>query len=213
MKSILIMFSYLLLVANVSVCQAKDGNAALYDATAPADSAFIRVLNNTPETVDISLSSKEDKLAVASYELGDYLFLAEGQSKLDVGGVEQMLDLGKSQVITFVHDGKSLIPLKDEYFDSLKKAQVSFYNLTSRALALKTSNGKHAIVGALEPNDSGHRQINEVKMAFAVFDQTQLLAEYEKTFLKKGRSYSYVVLEQFGKLNTFVVANKVSSIE
>ncbi len=50
-------------------------------------------------------------------------------------------------------------------------------------------------------------------MAFAAFDDATKVAEYEKTFLKKGRSYSYVILEQSGKNTAFIVANKISSVE
>jgi len=213
MKQLLSTFTFFLFAIVPFYGNAADGNAALYDVTAPADSAFVRVLNNTTETVEVGLSAKSEVQPVSSYQLGDYLFLAEGEHQLKVGNTTQNLTLGKNEVTTFIYDGQTLSPIKDKFFDGLKKSQVSFYNLTSTALVLKTLNGKHAVVKTVKPGESGSRKVNEVKMAFAAFNDATKVAEYEKTFLKKGRSYSYVVLEQSGKNTAFIVANKISSVE
>lgn len=53
----------LLLVSTASL--ANDGNADLYDAVAPADSAFVRVLNLSDRSIDVTLSGKVNPQKVA----------------------------------------------------------------------------------------------------------------------------------------------------
>lgn len=213
MKFIVIMISFLISTFTSVCAYSADGNAALYDVTAPADSAFIRVFNSSDASVNVKLSAKTEVQPVSTYQLGDYLFASAGQYQLTVGAVTSSISLDKNEVITFVYDGATLTPINDDFYDGLKKAQISFYNLTSQTLSLKTVNGKHAVVKDVQPGKAGSRKVNEVKMAFAVFNEKVKAAEFESKFLKKGRSYSYVVVNKSGLFDTILVANKVSSVE
>ncbi len=209
-KLFLIVAMFLLSTIQV---QAEDNNAALYDVTAPADSAFVRVFNNSGQSVDVRLSSKSKAQKVSGFQLGEYLFTAEGSYTLTVESVSLPIELSKNQVTTFLFDGTKLTLIEDEFFDGVKKAHVTFYNFTSNTLSLKTSNGKHSLVKNVLSEKNGTRKVNEIKMAFSAFSDDQKMADFEKTFLKKGRSYSYVVLDHNGQIQTLVQPNLVSVIE
>lgn len=192
---------------------AADGNAALYDATAPADSAYVRVFNLTNAAIDVKVSSKSAAQPISAYQMGDYLFLAQGQHDIALGSLNVSLSFSKNEVKTLLFDGTQLKVVNDSLFESVKKARVGLYNFSSQAVALKTANGKHEVVKSVTPGDSGFREVNEIKMVFSAYQDGKSVATFDETFLKKGRSYSYVVYEENGGIVAQVVANKVASIE
>jgi len=54
--------------------------------------------------------------------------------------------------------------------------------------------GKHVIVDPLSNGQTGSRMVNEIKIGFAAYEAEQKVASFDELFLKKGRSYSYVLL-------------------
>ncbi|HAB02248.1 MAG TPA: alginate O-acetyltransferase, partial [Pseudomonas sp.] len=52
------LFTAIALAAVGHTALAAEGNADLYDAVAPADSAFVRVLNLSDSNIDVTLSGK-----------------------------------------------------------------------------------------------------------------------------------------------------------
>ncbi|HDS1681978.1 TPA: alginate O-acetyltransferase AlgF [Pseudomonas putida] len=173
---------------------AAEGNADLYDAVAPADSAFVRVLNLSDSNIDVSLSGKVNPQRVAAGQLSGYRFTPAGPHKIAVGGKSIEPQLKANAASTVVYDGKQLKLISDKYVNEPKKAQIAFYNLTTNQAALKTSDGKHEVVGALGNGETGTRMVNEIKIDFAAYQQDTKVASFDEQFLKKGRSYSYVLL-------------------
>lgn len=94
---------------------AQDGNAALYDAVAPAGSAYIRVLNLSASGAEVMLSGKSAAQKVSAGQLGNYLFSAPGAHKVSVGGASLQADLKPSSATTLVYDGSSLKAIADNY--------------------------------------------------------------------------------------------------
>ncbi|MFC3153299.1 alginate O-acetyltransferase AlgF [Litoribrevibacter euphylliae] len=211
MKHLLLLLVCSLLSLNSAM--AEDGNAALYDVTAPADSAFVRVFNGSSKSVSVQLSAKSAAQQLSAYKLGEYLFTAAGAAKLTVDSVVLDLPLEKNQVLTFFYDGSSLKPIQDERYQGAKKAHVTFYNFTAKPLSLKTVNGKHAVVKKVSAFENGTRLINEIKMAFSAYEDKNKLADFDESFLKKGRSYSYVILAEGDSYQTLVQPDLISTIE
>jgi alginate O-acetyltransferase complex protein AlgF len=211
MKRLILMV--LCIFSSVNISFAQDGNAALYDVTAPADSAFIRVFNGSSQSIGVQLSGKSAEQQLSAFKLGEYLFTAAGDYTLTVGTTALPLKVVKNQVLTFYYDGSSLKSIEDERYQGAKKAHITFYNFTPKSLSLKTANGKHSVVKKVPSYDNGSRLVNEIKMAFSAFETKQKLADFEESFLKKGRSYSYVILAEGDNFQTLVQPDLISTIE
>jgi len=188
------LFTAIALAAASHAALAAEGNADLYDAVAPADSAFVRVLNLSDRNIDVTLSGKVNPQRVAAGQLSGYRFTPAGPHKIAVGSHSIEPQLKANAASTVVYDGKQLKLISDKYVNEPKKAQIAFYNLTANQAALKTSDGKHEVVEALGNGETGTRMVNEVKIDFAAYQQDTKVASFDEQFLKKGRSYSYVLL-------------------
>ncbi|BBH45410.1 alginate O-acetyltransferase AlgF [Pseudomonas sp. KU43P] len=173
---------------------AAEGNADLYDAVAPADSAFVRVLNLSDSNIDVTLSGKVNPQRVAAGQISGYRFTPAGPHKIAVGSKAIEPQLKANAASTVIFDGKQLTLISDKYVNEPKKAQIAFYNLTPTQTALKTSDGKHEVVAPLGNGQTGTRMVNEIKIDFAAYAQDTKVASFDEQFLKKGRSYSYVLL-------------------
>jgi alginate O-acetyltransferase complex protein AlgF len=191
-----------------------EGEAALYDASAPPGSAFVRVINYGPDTLEVSTAEKSGAQRISSFQVGEYLFLTGGNKHaFSLSGQELNQHLAKDSATTLVVTPAGVTALEDTYFTGRKKALESFYNLTSKPLALKTEDGKHAVVATLQGLSNGQRKINEIKIGLAAWDDSSAVATFPPVFLKKGRSYSYVVYEEEGLFKPLVTADAISTIE
>jgi alginate O-acetyltransferase complex protein AlgF len=202
----------LLLLAPLA-SQAQESSAGLYGPVAPADSAYVRVLNLSGAPAEVMLSSKTKSQKVNAGQLGPYLFTPPGTRTVTVNQTAQDVDLQAKSAYTLVYDGSSLASIVDPYANDPTKALVAFYNLTDQPLALKTKDGKHALVDNIDKNQSGVRPVNEVKIGLAAFNGEQNVATFDETLLKKGRSYSYLVVPQGGSVRAISQANSLDTIE
>jgi alginate O-acetyltransferase complex protein AlgF len=193
--------------------QAQEVNADLYDAVAPANSAFVRVLNLSPGVVDVSLSSKKTAQKVGPEQLGAYRFTPPGKTLLSVGAARLETDLQANSASTLLYANGSLTELKDIYVNEPKKAQLAFYNLTDTPTALKTADGKQEVVAAIGKAQTGGRMVNEFKIAFAAYAGDRKVASFDEMFLKKGRSYSYVLLPEGSGYRAISQANAIDPAE
>lgn len=202
-----------LCLATPVLASAQDGNAALYDAVAPAGSAYVRMLNLTANGSELMVSGKSAAQKIAAGKLGNYLFVAPGAHKLAAGGASLETELKANSATTLIYDGKQLKAIADTYTEDSKKAQIAFYNLTDKPLSLKTLDGKHAVVESVASGQSGSRPVNEIKIGFAAYAGEQNLAKFDELFLKKGRSYSYVVIPDGAGVRTIASMNGLDSIK
>lgn len=200
------------LFASLALVTQVQANEDLYDAVAPANSAFLRVLNLTGSGADVKVTGKSATQKVTAGQLGGYMFSPAGKVSITVNKVAGEYDLAADTATTFVFDGNALIKLDDKYVNDPRKALVSFYNLSDKPVALKTADGKHALVDELGKNATGNRLVNEIKISLAAYAGDSKVADFDEQFLKKGRSYSYVLIEQGGRLRTIAVANAVDPI-
>lgn len=191
----------------------QGGNAELYDLVPPAGSTFVRVLNLSSGAVSVTLSGKVNPQQVAAGQLSGYRFVPKGKHTIAVGSQSIEADLKPEAGVTVLFDGKSLKVLADPFVNEQRKAQVAFYNLTPQRVALKTLDGKHAVVEALDQNQTGGRQINESKIAFAAYVGEQKVATFDELFLRKGRTYSYLLFAEGTGYRAVALANGVDLTE
>jgi alginate O-acetyltransferase complex protein AlgF len=187
-----LLMQYFLLLPTV---HAQDANAELYDPVAPAGSAFVRGYNRTANSVEITLAGKSSPLIVRPGQLSAYRFVANGKQAIRVGTENHDAQLPPDRAMTIVIDEASVLFLPDPFVQEPRKAQVALYNLTTVPISLKTQDGKHQVVSATNPNMTAGRAVNEIKIAFAVFNEDRMLSQFEALFLRKGRTYSYFIVD------------------
>lgn len=191
----------------------EDAGAELYDAAAPADSAFVRVLNLSNGNVRVTLSGKNQAQQVAAGQLGGYRFTPPGETRLEIGSQSVSPTLEANTANTFVYDGTTLRMLQDAFVNEPKKAQIGFYNLSGQDLSLKTLDGRHAIVDNVPAGQNGSRMVNELKIAFAAYQGGNKLADFPEVFLKKGRTYSYLILPAGTGVRAVSMANGLDPLD
>ncbi|WP_041523924.1 alginate O-acetyltransferase AlgF [Gilvimarinus agarilyticus] len=185
-----------------------DENAALYGDAIPEDAAFVRIANVSDQPATFIVDGKTQ--SVGGRQMGGYLILKEGDYPVEVNGLKESLMLKPKSGITLSYDGKSLVPLVDALPEDTRKSQVMFYNFSQQPLALKTGDGKYVIIDAVAPGQSGVRAVNEVKMPFSAYAGDQPVANYEPILLRKGQTYSYVIMQgDAGELTAQAKANTV----
>jgi len=206
------LLTMLALVVGTSHANENDG-AELYDAAAPADSAFVRVLNLSNSSLRVALAGKNQAQQIAAGEIGGYRFTPPGETRLEIGKQTISATLAANSATTFIHDGQQLRTLQDAFVNEPRKAQVRFYNPSGQSLALKTLDGRHVIVEEVAAGQNGSRMVNELKIAFAAYSGDNKVADFPEVFLKKGRTYSYLILPTSGGVRAVSMANALDPLD
>lgn len=194
-----------------TVVHAKGANG-LYSAVAPSNSAFIRVVNLSETLITVDVLGKNNKQNVASQSVGGYLFTPSGTVNAVIGGIKFKQNMKEKEVKTLVLKDNKIIVIDDNYFNSKRKSRVSFFNLSTQHLSLKTHDSKHQLIAPISPNASATRKLNEVKIKLAVFDDVNKLGDFSEQLFKKGRSYSFIVYGNGTKINMLTVPDAIDPI-
>ena len=203
----------ILLVMTSAAAQAQDGNADLYDPVAPANSAFVRVLNLSERNIEVTLSGKNKPQLVTSGQFGGYRFVAPGKQRIAVANQAVEYELKANTASTVVYRDGQLQLIADQFVNEPRKAQIAFYNLTDTPAALKTVGGQHVVVDTIQRDQTGSRMVNELKIAFAAYADNEKLIDFDELFLKKGRSYSYALLPAANGYRAITLANSIDPSE
>ncbi|WP_259364809.1 alginate O-acetyltransferase AlgF [Pseudomonas sp. 5Ae-yellow] len=190
---------------------AQDANADLYDAVAPANSAFIRLMNLSDAGVEVTLTSKTSAQRVGASQFGGYRFVEPGTHRIGVAGQALEVELKANTASTVLYRNGELELLTDDVVNEPARAQIVFYNLTDTDAALTTVDGKTPVVDSRPPFQNGSRMVNEVKIAFAAYAGERNLVAYPEQLLRKGRSYSYALLPEGGGYRGLAVANSIDA--
>ena len=203
-----------LLLLGATVAQAaQDNNADLYDPVAPANSAFVRVLNLSDSNIEVTLSGKNKPQSVTAGQFGGYRFVAPGMQRIAAAGQVLERELKANTASTVVYRDGQLLLIADQFVNEPRKAQIAFYNFTDKPAALKTLDGQHVVVDTIEHDQTGSRMVNELKIAFAAYAGDAKLVDFDELFLKKGRSYSYALLPAGSGFRAITLANSIDPTE
>ena len=182
-----------------------DAESGLYDPAPPPGSAFVRVINATATpaldtTLDGAGWTKTEAAGPSAYRP-----VPAGQHEAAVGGKSTSFAVEAGQFYSVVADGDAAAPalsvLPDPKLDSMAKALISLYNLTDKpSLSLKTADGKVAVIDAVGADAAGNRQVNPLKVQFAVFEGDQPIAQIDEVSIERGAAYSVIVTDIGGKL-------------
>lgn len=190
---------------------AQDANADLYDAVAPANSAFIRVMNLSDTGVEITLTSKSTSQRVGAGQFGGYRFVEPGTHRIGLGGKTFEVELEANTASTILYRDGQFQLLADEVINEPARAQIVFYNFTNTDAALTTADGSTPVVPSRAINQNGNRMVNEVKISFSAYAGERKLADFPEQLLRKGRSYTYALLPEGEGYTGLMLANSIDA--
>ena len=181
----------LALVAGMSLLSMQawaGGDAALYGPVAPKGSSFVRIFNASPQQVSATVGSTalDD---VPPQGSSDFSFMPQGDYSAKVGSQNLSVQLAADHYYTLVNSASGQPQLIEEPpFKNKQKSLVRVQNLTDKTLTLKTADGKTEVVKAVAAKGRGEREINPVKVSFALFDGDKKISDLKPVALERGEA-------------------------
>ena len=181
----------LALVAGMSLLSMQawaGGDAALYGPVAPKGSSFVRIFNASPQQVSATVGSTalDD---VPPQGSSDFSFMPQGDYSAKVGSQNLSVQLAADHYYTLVNSASGQPQLIEEPpFKNKQKSLVRVQNLTDKTLTLKTADGKTDVVKAVSAKGRGEREINPVKVSFALFDGDRKISDLKPVALERGEA-------------------------
>ena len=181
----------LALVAGMSLLSMQawaGGDAALYGPVAPKGSSFVRIFNASPQQVSATVGSTalDDVPPQGSSE---FSFMPQGDYSAKVGSQNLSVKLAADHYYTLVNSASGQPQLIEEPpFKNKQKSLVRVQNLTDKTLTLKTADGKTDVVKAVSAKGRGEREINPVKVSFALFDGDRKISDLKPVALERGEA-------------------------
>ena len=181
----------LALVAGMSLLSMQawaGGDAALYGPVAPKGSSFVRIFNASPQQVSATVGSTalDD---VPPQGSSDFSFMPQGDYSAKVGSQNLSVKMAADHYYTLVNSASGQPQLIEEPpFKNKQKSLVRVQNLTDKTLTLKTADGKTDVVKAVSAKGRGEREINPVKVSFALFDGDKKISDLKPVALERGEA-------------------------
>ena len=164
------------------------GDAALYGPTAPKGSAFVRVYNASNAEVSASVGNTNLN-EVGPLASSDFGFMPQGDYSAKIGSNTLPVKLASDHYYTIVNNTSGAPQLVEEPpFKNKQKSLVRVQNLSDKALTLKTADGKTDVVKAVSAKGTGEREINPVKVSFALFDGDKKVSDLKPVALERGEA-------------------------
>ncbi len=164
------------------------GDAALYGPTAPKGSSFVRLYNASNQEVSatVGATALNDIAPLAS---SDFSFMPGGDYSAKVGSQSLPVKLAPDHYYTLVNNASGQPQLIEEPpFKNKQKSLVRVQNLSDKALTLKTADGKTDVVQSVAAKGRGEREINPVKVSFALYDGNQKVSDLKPVALERGEA-------------------------
>lgn len=173
----------------------------LYDALPPEGSAFARFVHADP-SVEGDIRPKingKSRDGVKFTGVKPYGVIPPGKTTAELGGVTLEFEAEPDAHYTIILQKGELKAVKDPDLQDQLKAQIIVYNLTSKGdISLKTADGKVSIVGPLAHGENQNREINPIKVSFAIYSGEEKFADLIDWPLERKESYVIVVFESDG---------------
>jgi alginate O-acetyltransferase complex protein AlgF len=172
----------------VSLSAFAGGDAALYGPTAPKGSTFVRVYNASSSEISASVGNTSLN-EIGPLASSDFGFMPQGDYTAKVGSQSLPVKLASDHYYTIVNNTSGAPQLVEEPpFKNKQKSLVRVQNLSDKALTLKTADGKTDVVKAVSAKGTGEREINPVKVSFALFDGDKKVADLQPVALERGEA-------------------------
>ncbi|SDS72189.1 alginate O-acetyltransferase AlgF [Pseudomonas fuscovaginae UPB0736] len=187
------------------------GDAALYGPTAPKGSSFVRLYNASNQEVSatVGATALNDIAPLAS---SDFSFMPGGDYSAKVGSQSLPVKLAPDHYYTLVNNASGQPQLIEEPpFKNKQKSLVRVQNLSDKALTLKTADGKTDVVQSVAAKGRGEREINPVKVSFALYDGNQKVSDLKPVALERGEAAVLYVTGSGSSLSPVWVKRPVST--
>lgn len=187
------------------------GDAALYGPTAPKGSTFVRLYNasNSEVSATVGSTSINDLAPLAS---SDFSFMPGGDYSAKVGSQSVPVKLAADHYYTLVNNASGQPQLIEEPpFKNKQKSLVRVQNLSDQALTLKTADGKTDVVKTVAAKGRGEREINPVKVSFALYDGEKKVSDLKPVALERGEAAVLYVTGSGSSLSPVWVKRPVST--
>ncbi|MCE4053684.1 alginate O-acetyltransferase AlgF [Pseudomonas sp. Au-Pse12] len=187
------------------------GDAALYGPTAPKGSTFVRLYNASNSEVSATVGSTNVN-DVAPLGSSDFSFMPGGDYTAKVGSQSVPVKLAADHYYTLVNNASGQPQLIEEPpFKNKQKSLVRVQNLSDQALTLKTADGKTDVVKAVAAKGRGEREINPVKVSFALYDGEKKVSDLKPVALERGEAAVLYVTGNGSNLSPVWVKRPVST--
>ncbi|WIE51602.1 alginate O-acetyltransferase AlgF [Pseudomonas sp. GM17] len=204
----------LALVAGVSLLSMQafaGGDAALYGPTAPKGSSFVRIYNASNQEVSATVGST-NLSDVAPLASSDFSFMPGGDYTAKVGSQSVPVKLAADHYYTLVNNASGQPQLIEEPpFKNKQKSLVRVQNLSDKALTLKTADGKTDVVQSVAAKGRGEREINPVKVSFALYEGEKKVSDLKPVALERGEAAVLYVTGNGSSLSPVWVKRPVST--
>jgi alginate O-acetyltransferase complex protein AlgF len=214
MKKFAVPYLFFALVASLPSAAQAAGDAGLYDAPPPPNSAFIRILNAGPGSFDFDMTIAGKTLPVAAQSLGSYVIVSAGAVDLAGRGTSKQVKLDPGKFYTFAvsdSSGNSQLYVDDGLTDPAK-GRLYFYNLTAEnSVELYVPAAKTDALSDLPASSTKSVEIRaplEVDMVAKAADSE--LATFESVKLKRRSGTSLVLSGKAGSYSGFTVSNTIA---
>lgn len=172
----------------VSLSAFAGGDAALYGPTAPKGSTFVRVYNASSSEISATVGNTSLN-EIGPLASSDFGFMPQGDYTAKVGSQSLPVKLASDHYYTIVNNTSGAPQLVEEPpFKNKQKSLVRVQNLSDKSLTLKTADGKTDVVKAVSAKGTGEREINPVKVSFALFDGDKKVADLKPVALERGEA-------------------------
>jgi alginate O-acetyltransferase complex protein AlgF len=178
-------------------------DVSLYAPPPPADAAAVRVMtaNGAPAAVAVGPLRFQSKPGLPT----GYRHVKQGQ--LPVAAANQKavrpFTAGRYYSIVTGNFGADKFRIFADPKPSLSKATVVFYNLSSMdQVSLKTADGKITLQPGVPRGTSASREVNPLRVGFAVFQGSRKLGEIAPAQLRRGATLG-IFLTQAGRPQVF----------
>ena len=148
----------------------------------------MRIFNASPQQVSATVGSTalDD---VPPQGSSDFSFMPQGDYSAKVGSQNLSVKLAADHYYTLVNSASGQPQLIEEPpFKNKQKSLVRVQNLTDKTLTLKTADGKTDVVKAVSAKGRGEREINPVKVSFALFDGDRKISDLKPVALERGEA-------------------------
>ncbi|WP_191485598.1 alginate O-acetyltransferase AlgF [Pseudomonas sp. FEN] len=187
------------------------GDSALYGPVAPKGSSFVRIYNASNQEVSatVGATALNDVAPLAS---SDFSFMPGGDYSAKVGTQSLSVKLAADHYYTLVNSTSGQPQLIEEPpFKNKQKSLVRVQNLSDKALTLKTADGKTDVVQAVAAKGRGEREINPVKVSFALYDGSTKVSDLKPVALERGEAAVLYVTGSGSSLSPVWVKRPVST--
>ena len=195
MKQLFLFLVSVLLCLPMTATGADEG---LYARKPPVNAAFFRVLNATDATpLEVRLNGKA-VTTLAPLTVSRYGFSTASPFHFQLNGKAQSVTAPAKSISTIVWDGRDIFTFKEKPFTNHKKARLKVFNVSTKPITLKTSNGKTTVIKEVAKYQYDYRDVNALELPFTFFRDGTPILTTEKIALHKGRATSLFLIDNGG---------------